>query len=213
MPITRTSVKDWPIDKVIPYEKNPKAHGPEEVADLVEFIDEFTFLDPIAVDENGVILEGHRRRLAAIQRKMKTVPVFQVLGLSEEQKRAYRIAHNKTPLRSEFDDALLASEFIDLDNHGYSLELTGFSLDEIGDILDANTLVDVEPAEPKKAAHRMQSMSGVVKVAITVEQASIIERALAETGEKNRGEALTVICKAFLNGPNEEGQFDLLAEG
>ncbi|MFM6279430.1 MAG: ParB/Srx family N-terminal domain-containing protein, partial [Dolichospermum sp.] len=85
----------------------------------------FTFLDPIAVDEKGEILEGHGRLLAAQKRGDETVPVIVVSGLTEAQKVAYRLAHNKLTMNTGFDFELLKIDFEFLQDEGFNLDLTG----------------------------------------------------------------------------------------
>ncbi|MFM8007335.1 MAG: ParB/Srx family N-terminal domain-containing protein, partial [Dolichospermum sp.] len=87
----------------------------------------FTFLDPIAVDEKGEILEGHGRLLAAQKRGDETVPVIVVSGLTDAQKVAYRLAHNKLTMNTGFDFELLKIDFEFLQDEGFNLDLTGFN--------------------------------------------------------------------------------------
>ncbi|MFM6281570.1 MAG: DNA methyltransferase, partial [Dolichospermum sp.] len=89
--------------------------------------EEFTFLDPIAVDEKGEILEGHGRLLAAQKRGDETVPVIVVSGLTDAQKVAYRLAHNKLTMNTGFDFELLKIDFEFLQDEGFDLDLTGFN--------------------------------------------------------------------------------------
>jgi ParB-like chromosome segregation protein Spo0J len=87
--IKRSPIEDWTLDRITPYENNAKLHPDTHVDQIAASIEEFTFLDPVAVDETGSILEGHGRVLAAKQRGDATIPVIQVTGLTEAQKVAY----------------------------------------------------------------------------------------------------------------------------
>ncbi len=124
--IKRGQVEEWEVERLSPYENNAKLHPDFHIKQIAESIEEFTFLDPIAVDEEGEILEGHGRLLAAKKRGDRTVPVIQITGLSDTQKTAYRLAHNKLTINTEFDPELLKIDFEFLKDEGFELSLTGF---------------------------------------------------------------------------------------
>ncbi len=128
-------VEDWPLERIIPYPGNPRKRGKAAVAKVAASIKEFGPRQPIVVDEAGVILVGHTRRDAAALLEMATFPVHQALGLTEAQKRAYRIADNRTNEETGWDPALLAIEMKDLAAMAYDLELTGFGAGEFGRLL------------------------------------------------------------------------------
>ncbi|MFM6251199.1 MAG: ParB/Srx family N-terminal domain-containing protein [Dolichospermum sp.] len=125
--IKRSQIEDWSLDRLNPYANNAKLHPDSHVEQIANSIEEFTFLDPIAVDEKGEILEGHGRLLAAQKRGDKTVPVIVVSGLTEAQKVAYRLAHNKLTMNTGFDFELLKIDFEFLQDEGFNLDLTGFN--------------------------------------------------------------------------------------
>ena len=89
------------IDKIKPYENNAKLHPPEQIQQIKESIQKFGNNDPIAIDENNMIIEGHGRYFALKERGLKEVEVIRLSHLSEEQKKAYILVHNKGvfPLR------------------------------------------------------------------------------------------------------------------
>ena len=147
--IKRGQIEEWDIERVVPYGNNPKLHPDSHVKQIARSIGEFTFLDPIAVDENGEVLEGHGRLLAAKQRGDKTISVIQVSGLTEEQKVAYRDTHNKLTMNTGFDPELLKLDFEFLQSSGFDLEITGFSELEISNLLELSFLDD-EPEEVNK---------------------------------------------------------------
>ncbi|MFM6881016.1 MAG: site-specific DNA-methyltransferase, partial [Dolichospermum sp.] len=125
--IKRGQVEEWNIERLIFYKHNAKLHPDFHVEQIANSIEEFTFLDPIAVDEKGEILEGHGRLLAAQKRGDETVPVIVVSGLTDAQKVAYRLAHNKLTMNTGFDFELLKIDFEFLQDEGFNLDLTGFN--------------------------------------------------------------------------------------
>lgn len=131
-------IEHWPLDRVIPYPNNPRKHDDEQIGKIAAGMIEYDWTNPILVDEAGIIIAGHGRRLAAIQLAMKMVPVIRLTHLTEVQKRAYRLADNRLTLDSQWDNELLQAELRALEELDYNLELTGFDLDEIGGLLETD---------------------------------------------------------------------------
>ena len=123
-------IKDTAIEKVIPYARNPRRND-AAVAAVAASIREFGFRQPIVVDEDMTVLVGHTRLKAAQSLGLAKVPVHIAKGLTESQRKAYRIADNKLNDLAVWDDEMLALELVDLQNANYDLELTGFGEEEI----------------------------------------------------------------------------------
>jgi len=123
--------KRLPSEKLIPYARNSRTHSPEQVSQIAASIKEFGFTNPILIDEENGIIAGHGRLLAAQKLGIEEVPVIVMHGLTDAQKKAYVIADNKLALNAGWDDEMLRVEFAELEELGFDLELTGFSLDEI----------------------------------------------------------------------------------
>lgn len=121
----------WPLDKVLPYARNAKTHDDGGVAQLAGMIKEFGWTYPILVDEEGVILAGHKRRLASQRLGLVNVPVLVKKGLDKHQKQAYRIADNKTTENSPWDVGLLKIEIGELRDAGMDLGLTAWDGEEL----------------------------------------------------------------------------------
>lgn len=83
-----------PLQELSPYAHNARTHSPEQVAQLVESIKQFGWTNPVLIDEKGEIIAGHGRVMAAEMLKMDSVPVIVLSGLTDEQKKAYRLADN-----------------------------------------------------------------------------------------------------------------------
>jgi len=119
------------ISELIPYARNSRTHSDEQVAQIAASIKEFGWTNPILIDGESGIIAGHGRLLAARKLGMAEVPVIQLDGMTDTQKRAYIIADNKLALNAGWDDELLRLELGELDLEGFDLELTGFTQEEI----------------------------------------------------------------------------------
>lgn len=115
------------LDKLKPYDKNAKKHQEADLSTIKASITEFGMSDPIGVwGEDNVIVEGHRRYLACKELGIEQVPVIHLDHLTDEQRRAYALAHNKTAEMSEWDIDLLGEELdgifdIDMSDFGFDL--------------------------------------------------------------------------------------------
>jgi len=123
--------------------KNPRIHKQENTDRIKESIEAFGFTNPIIVDENYTILAGHGRYQAGKDAGIKEVPIVIVDGLTEHQKKLYLIADNKLATLSDWDTEKLEQVMQELNSEieslGFdleTLEITGFSEDEIKDLLD-----------------------------------------------------------------------------
>ena len=123
------------IDALIPYARNSRTHSDAQVAQIAASIKEFGFTNPVLIDGGGGIIAGHGRVLAARKLNMSEVPCIRLEHLTEAQRRAYVIADNRLALNSGWDTEMLKVEFADLQELGFDLELTGFDLDEIKELL------------------------------------------------------------------------------
>jgi hypothetical protein len=133
----------WPIDRLRPYERNPRTHSEAQVDQIAVSMVEFGWTNPILIDENAGILAGHGRLLAARKLGLTEVPVIRFEHLSEAQKRAYLIADNQIALQAGWDDALLAEELAWLRDERFDLDLIGFDATELERLL---ALADGEAA-------------------------------------------------------------------
>ena len=114
-----------PVGEIKPYKYNAKKHPEKQIEQIVESIETFGFNDPIAT-WHGEIVEGHGRYLAALKMGIKTVPVVRLDELTDEQRAAYALVHNKLTMSSGFDTKLLELELeklpaLDMDRFGFEL--------------------------------------------------------------------------------------------
>src|SRR6266852_1937766 len=146
------------LSEVKPYENNPRIND-AAVDAVAASIREFGFRQPIVVDEQGVIIVGHARYLAALKLGLEKVPVHVAKDLTPEQIKAYRIADNKTADLSDWNYDLLPIELAELQGMDYDLSLLGFNQDELVELLDGGVkdgLCDPDdvPAPPDEATTR-----------------------------------------------------------
>ena len=128
------------------YQNNAKEHPEEQIQQIMASIKEFGFNDPIAIDERNVIIEGHGRLYALQRLGIKVVDCIRLSHLSEEQKRAYILAHNKLTMNTGFDIEKLNLELDSIMN--LDMSLFGFTQEEPeGEVVEDNFEVE-EPEEP-----------------------------------------------------------------
>lgn len=102
------------INDIKEYENNAKLHPTEQIEQIKKSIHEFGNNDPIAIDENNVIIEGHGRYIALKELGFKEAEVIRLNHLTEEQKKAYMLVHNKLTMNSDFDFEILSEELSDI---------------------------------------------------------------------------------------------------
>lgn len=117
------------IDDIVPYEYNAKLHPQEQIEQIKKSILEFGNNDPIAIDEDNMIIEGHGRYIALKQLGYKEIEIIKLTHLSDEQKKAYILVHNQLTMNSDFDKDLLSSELFELQTINFDIDGYGFDLD------------------------------------------------------------------------------------
>ena len=136
------------LDKLKPYDKNAKKHQEADLSTIKASITEFGMSDPIGVwGEDNVIVEGHGRYLACKELGIDNVPVIHLDHLTDEQRRAYALAHNKTAEMSEWDIDLLGEELdgiFDIDMSDFGFDLTEEEEEET-EIIEDEVPEEVEP--------------------------------------------------------------------
>ena len=133
-----------PIDSLKPYENNAKIHTPAQVAQIAASIQEFGNNDPIAVDENNMVIEGHGRLLALKSLGVKEAECIRLVGMTDDQKRAYIHIHNQLTMNTGFDMDILTQELksiegIDMSFFGFDMD---FSIDQDFDFDDGQNVED-----------------------------------------------------------------------
>lgn len=121
-----TPAKWWPLSEIKDYPRNPRTHPPAQIDLLASLLEKYGPDQDIVVDEGGVILKGHGRKLAAMKNGWPSYPVVQRFGLSDAEKIAIRIEDNQLALLSGWDNELVRGEIAVLQKSGYELSLLGF---------------------------------------------------------------------------------------
>lgn len=129
-------IQRWPIDKLVPYEKNARTHSAEQVEQIKRSIQEFGFTNPLLASADGGLLAGHGRLEAARALGLSHVPVVILDHLTARQRKAYILADNRLALNAGWDEAMLREELIGLDLDNFDMDLLGWSDDELEDLLD-----------------------------------------------------------------------------
>ena len=133
------------VSELTPYGKNAKTHDEKQIANVANSIKRFGWQQPIVVDEQGVVVIGHCRLLAAKKLGLREVPVTIASGLTEDEVKELRIADNKTN-ESPWDFGLLDEEICNLTFDGFDFGFESVTVDIDDLFVDA----DKAPKEPKR---------------------------------------------------------------
>lgn len=122
------------IDDVIPYINNPR-NNEDAVEKVAASIKEYGFRNPVIIDKDNVIIAGHTRYNAAKRLKLDTIPIIRANDLTSAQIKGLRIADNKTSEYATWNNELLTLELESLQELNFDLELTGFNMAEIDEMM------------------------------------------------------------------------------
>lgn len=138
------------LSKLKPYEKNARKHQKADLATIENSIREFGMCDPIGIwSDQNIVVEGHGRLLALKALGHTEAPCIRLDHLTDEQRRAYALAHNKTAEMSEWDFDLLPGELddiLDIDMTAFGFE---FDVDEEEPEVHEDDYEVEVPEEPK----------------------------------------------------------------
>lgn len=112
------------ISELKPYKNNARTHSKKQVKQIAVSIEQFGFVNPVLLDDEGYIIAGHGRVLAAEELGLQTVPTITITHLMPEQIKAYRLADNKLAELAGWDDDILKIEFQHLQEFADVLDLT-----------------------------------------------------------------------------------------
>ena len=188
------------VEDLIPYVNNPR-NNENAVDKVASSIAEFGFKNPIIIDKNNVVINGHTRLLAAKKLELKEVPVIKADDLTEAQVKAFRITDNKTSEYAEWNEELLKIELEQLEEMNFDLECTGFDMDDIEKML--NLGFDYSEDEfgedfelPSGDKNPIQQRT----FTLHDNQASLIDFAMSEIKEKYNNDNLETFGNTNING-------------
>ena len=113
------------INSIQPYKNNAKKHPKNQIEQIKSSIQQFGMDDPIAIWNNEIV-EGHGRLIACKELGFKEIPVIKLDHLSNEERKAYTLVHNKLTMNSDFDLDILNKELesiIDIDMSEFDFDL------------------------------------------------------------------------------------------
>lgn len=126
------------VDDLIPYARNARTHSPEQVTKLASSIKEFGFINPVIISDDGGVLAGHGRIMAAKKLGLEKVPCVIESHLTDAQKKAYILADNRLALDAGWDEEMLKIELTELKDMDFDMDLIGFTQDEINQFMSMN---------------------------------------------------------------------------
>jgi DNA modification methylase len=123
-------------ENLIPYANNSRTHSDDQINQVASSIKEFGFTNPVLIDEQGGIIAGHGRVMAAKKLGLAEVPTITLEGLTKAQVKAYVIADNQLALNSGWDVDTLKLEIETLQELEFDIDLLGFDDDFLSGLLD-----------------------------------------------------------------------------
>lgn len=186
------------------FENNPRKHSPEQIEIIANSIDKFGFNNPILIDDEKMIIAGHGRLEASKKLNLEKVPVIRLSHLSNEEKKAFIIAENKSFEQGEWDDQALVLLIQELEESElFDSEAFGFTAKEMEAL---NSLIESEdfPDLPDGDKEPFQQMTFTLHddQAEIVKEAIDLSKSFGEfvdsINENSNGNAFARICETFI---------------
>ena len=140
------SIEHWPLDRLIPHTRNARTHCDQQVAQIAGSIAEFGFVNPVLIGDDGVLVAGHGRVMAAQKLGLSEVPVIVLAHLTPVQRRAMMIADNQIALNAGWNEEMLAAELAALKEEDFDLDLLGFDDTDLDRLL-VDTIEQTDKAD------------------------------------------------------------------
>lgn len=210
--MAKPRMKHVPIEDLIPYDKNPR-NNEKAIEAVAQSIDQNGFVQPIVINQDGVICIGHTRWLAAQMLELTEVPVI-VKEMSESEFIKLNIADNKVGELATWDEDLLKELVVELDNLD-DIEIPGMDMAELDDLLFADEKAEAEAAKKKakdelnevNQSKQSDDISGPTRKLVyifSIKDANTIDGKLQKIMKENdlvtEAEALLFALKSF-KGP------------
>jgi DNA modification methylase len=131
--------------------RKTRTHSKKQIRQIANLVLCYGWTYPILIDEDGVIICGYGRYLAALELGLKEVPTIVMSGLSDAKKRLLTIADNKIPTNAGWDYPVLAAELgelaVLLPECQLNIELSGFEAAEIDSLMSDHLDSEREPGD------------------------------------------------------------------
>jgi len=197
------TLEAWDIKKLVPYEQNARNHPQSQIDKLAKSISQNGWDQPIVVDDQGVILKGHGRRLAALHLGLDKVPVLVRSDLTEKQKRAIRVSDNAISSLGLTDFDVLSKEInemmkmddpfeIDLSDMG----LDGFNFDTSSLMQDVASYLPDSPTAPKDPGEKEAKDYSKPDLTQEKEAVSLFQCVVQCSGESEQKEVYDLVTQA-----------------
>ena len=131
----RLKIEYVDINSIKPYKNNAKLHPEEQIEQIKKSIEQFGMDDPIGIWKDEIV-EGHGRLIACKELGYTEVPIIRLDHLTDEERKAYTLAHNKLTMNSDFDIDILNDELDDILN----IDMSDFGFNNIELINDLNEI-------------------------------------------------------------------------
>ena len=142
LPFIPSQIELWPIERLRPYARNARLHSDHQVAVLAANMLTFGWTMPCMISDDGELISGHGRILAATKLGLSKIPVMRMSHLDEDKRRALRLYDNSVGDLAEWDELNLGLEIIDLQTLGFDTDLLGFSPEFLDNLLRAAQGID-----------------------------------------------------------------------
>jgi DNA modification methylase len=142
LPFMPSQIELWPIERLRPYARNARLHSDNQIAVLAANMVKFGWTMPCLISDDGELIAGHGRILAATQLGLSKIPVLRLSHLDEDHRRALRLSDNSVADMAEWDELNLGLEVICLQALGFDTDLLGFSPEFLDGLLRAAQGVD-----------------------------------------------------------------------
>jgi DNA modification methylase len=142
--LPRLELTYLPPDQLQPAAKKLRKLDVAHVREIAAAIAELGFCDPILTGKENVVLDGEARLEAAKLHGLDRIPCIQVSHLNEKEQRVLRLAVNRLAEKGDWDLDQLKIEFEELIIEDAPIEVSGFTLDEIDQIIIADEAETVE---------------------------------------------------------------------
>ena len=157
-PSTSIQMETWPINRLIPYVRNPRKND-QAVERMCASLREFGFKIPCLVRSDGEVVDGHLRLKGAHKLGITEIPVILCDEWTQGQVKAFRLLVNRSVTWADWDEELLALELQEIQGLDFNLDLTGFDVPEIEDLLAVpNGNEEAVPPLPQVATSRADDL-------------------------------------------------------